>query len=233
MSLSDTITNAVGAADPTGVLSAAGAAVGLIGSVLRAVPALKNATHGFRTHSNSNVDQTQPLHRTQTNIPAAEIGVDPERERRAYETVNYVLRELGNRICSAGLVDEHALTRALKSAAQHIDFNLFSGETNRLFASLAPKLEDPTLVNSVFTSIYFIGALTAELARSLPNYKESYVPLGPRIVQQLFRTAIGEDAFRENLTGNLDAYKTLATTAGLLRPTDIGYSAFPGIPQSS
>lgn len=83
-------------------------------------------------------------------------------------------------------------------------------------------------MNSVFTSIYFIGALNAELARSLPNYKDTYTPLGPRIVQQLFRTAIGEDAFRENLTGNLDAYKTLATTAGLLRPTDIGYSAFPG-----
>ena len=84
------------------------------------------------------------------------------------------------------------------------------------------------LVNAVFTSIYFIGAVTAELRRSLPNYKESYTPLGPWIVQQLFRTAIGEDAFRENLTANLDAYKTLATTAGLLRPTDIGYSTFPG-----
>lgn len=228
MSLTDTLTNTVGAADPTGIISAAGAAVGLVGTVLRAVPALKNAQHAIKGHSSS-VSGPSPLHRAHTAVPASEVIADPERERRAYETVNFVLRELGSRICAAGLVDEHALSRALTSAAQHIDFNLFSGDANRLFASLAPKLGDSLLVNSVFTSIYFIGALTAELTRSLPNYKESYVPLGPRIVQQLFRTAIGEDAFRENLTGNLDAYKTLATTAGLLRPTDIGYSAFPGI----
>ena len=92
---------------------------------------------------------------------------------------------------------------------------------------------DVVLVNSVFTSIYFIGALTAELTSSLPNYKETYLPIGPRMVQQLFRTAIGEDAFRENLSANLDAYKTLATTAGLLRPTDIGYSTFPKFPSLS
>lgn len=213
--------------DPTGVLSAAGAAVGLVRGVLRTVPALKNATNSMRNNANINQGPTN-LHRAQTASEAPIVGVDPERERRAYETVNFVLREFGTRICAAGLVDEHALTKALTAATQHIEVNLFSGEANRLFASLAPKLNDPILVNSVFTSIYFIGALTAELSRSLPNYKESYVPLGPRIVQQLFRTAIGEDAFRENLSANLDAYKTLAATAGLLRPTDIGYSAFPG-----
>lgn len=213
--------------DPTGVLSAAGAAVGLVRGVLRTVPALKNATNSMR--NNSNISQgPASLQRAQTVSEAPIVGVDPECERRAYETVNFVLREFGTRICAAGLVDEHALTKALTAATQHIEVNLFSGEANRLFASLAPKLNDPILVNSVFTSIYFIGALTAELSRSLPNYKESYVPLGPRIVQQLFRTAIGEDAFRENLSANLDAYKTLAATAGLLRPTDIGYSAFPG-----
>ena len=213
--------------DPTGVLSAAGAAVGLVRVVLRTVPALKNATNSMRNNSNINQGPTN-LHRAQTASEAPIVGVDPERERRAYETVNFVLREFGTRICAAGLVDEHALTKALTAATQHIEVNLFSGEANRLFASLGPKLNDPILVNSVFTSIYFIGALTAELSRSLPNYKESYVPLGPRIVQQLFRTAIGEDAFRENLSANLDAYKTLAATAGLLRPTDIGYSSFPG-----
>ena len=213
--------------DPTGVLSAAGAAVGLVRVVLRTVPALKNATNSMRNNATINQGQTN-LHRAQTVSEAPTVGVDPERERRAYETVNFVLREFGTRICAAGLVNEHALTKALTAATQHIEVNLFSGEANRLFASLAPKLNDPILVNSVFTSIYFIGALTAELSRSLPNYKESYIPLGPRIVQQLFRTAIGEDAFRENLSANLDAYKTLAATAGLLRPTDIGYSAFPG-----
>ncbi len=213
--------------DPTGVLSAAGAAVGLVRVVLRTVPALKNATNSMRNNSNISQGSTN-LHRAQTASEALILGVDPERERRAYETVNFVLREFGTRICAAGLVDEHALTKALTAATQHIEVNLFSGEANRLFASLAPKLGDTILVNSVFTSIYFIGALTAELSRSLPNYKESYIPLGPRIVQQLFRTAIGEDAFRENLSANLDAYKTLAATAGLLRPTDIGYSSFPG-----
>ncbi|KAK0507323.1 hypothetical protein JMJ35_010361 [Cladonia borealis] len=218
--------------DPTGVLSAAGAAVGLVRVVLRTVPALKNATNSMRNNSNINQGPIN-LHRAQTASEAPILGVDPERERRAYETVNFVLREFGTRICAAGLVDEHALTKALTAAAQHIEVKLFSGEANRLFASLAPRLGDPILVSSVFTSIYFIGALTAELSRSLPNYKESYIPLGPRIVQQLFRTAIGEDAFRENLSANLDAYKTLAATAGLLRPTDIGYSSFPGFPAFS
>lgn len=214
--------------DPTGALSAAGAAVGLVGAVLRAVPALKNATNAMKGPSGA-AGGLNPLHRSQTAPDEATgTGKDPQRERRAYETVNYVLRELGSRICAAGLVDEQALTRALTAATQHIEVNLFSGEANRLFESLAPKLGDPMLVNSVFTSIYFIGALTAELSSSLPNYKDSYIPIGPRLVQQLFRTAIGEDAFRENITANLDAYKTLATTAGLLRPTDIGYSAFPG-----
>ena len=180
MSLMDTLGNA----DPTGVLSAAGAAIGLVGTVLRAVPVLKNASNAARNSTNFGAAPST-LHRAQTTSPATDPGIDTERERRAYETVNFVLRELGNQICAAGLVDEHALTRALDSAARHVDFNLFSGEGNRLFGSLAPKLGDPVLVNSVFTSIYFIGALIAELTRSLPNYKESYVPLGPRIVQQV------------------------------------------------
>ena len=215
--------------DPTGTLSTASAAVGFVGAVLRTVPAIKNATNAVKGQSASG-RAPEPLQRAYTSIEAPALGVDLAREKRAYETVNFVLRELGTRICAAGLVNEHALGQALTAATQHVEVNLFSGETNRLFASLAPKLADPSLVTAVFTSIYFIGALTAELARSLPNYKESYTPLGPWIVQQLFRTAIGEDAFRDNLTANLDAYKTVATTAGLLRPTDIGYSSFPGTP---
>ena len=219
--------------DPTGTLSAAGAAISLVGAALRLAPAVKNfknSTGGGRSTSGPGGGSSS-LHRSQTTpneVPVA--AKDPERERRAYETVNFVMREIGSQLCAAGLVDEHALTKALTSATQHIEVNLFSGEANRLFESLAPKLADPILVNSVFTSIYFIGALTAELSSSLPNYKDTYVPVGPRLVQQLFRAAIGEDAFRDNLTANLDAFKTLATTAGLLRPTDIGYSAFPGFP---
>ena len=216
--------------DPTGTLSTAGAAVGLVGAVLRTVPAIKNATNAIKSQSASSTTP-EPLQRaysSHTSVEGPALGAALAREKRAYETVNFVLRELGTRICAAGLVNERALGQALTAATQHVEVNLFSGETNRLFASLAPKLADVSLVTAVFTSIYFIGALTAELARSLPNYKESYMPLGPWIVQQLLRTAIGEDAFRDNLTANLDAYKTVAATAGLLRPTDIGYSSFPG-----
>ena len=231
--------------DPTGTLSAVGAGVSLVAAALRLGTAAKKfhdsrggggnsggggGGGGARSASVS-LGGPSSLHRSQTN--PTEIPVAPkdlERERRAYETVNFVLREFGSRICAAGLVDEHALTKALMAATQHIEVNLFSGEANRLFESLAPKLADPVLVNSVFTSIYFIGALSAELSSSLPNYKDTYVPIGPRLVQQLFRAAIGEDAFRDNLTANLDAYKTLTTTAGLLRPTDIGYATFPRFP---
>ena len=209
--------------DPTGTLNTAKAAVGLVGAVARTVPALKNASNAVRNQSGSSKGP-EPLHRAQTSTEAPPVVVDPAQEKRAYEAVNLVLRELGSRICAAGLVNEHALGIALTAATQQV--NLFSGQTNRLFASIAG---DPLLVNAVFTSIYFIGALTAELSHSLPNYKETHPPLGPWIVQQLFRTAIGEDAFRDNLTANLDAYKTVAATAGLLRPTDIGYSTFPGI----
>ena len=51
-----------------------------------------------------------------------------------------MLREFGSRLCAAGLVDEHALTRALMAATKHIEVNLFSAEANRLFESLAPRL---------------------------------------------------------------------------------------------
>lgn len=237
--------------DPTGTLSAVGAGVSLVGAALRLGTAAKKFQDARHTSGGSGGVAAgsggggsgvagdgggadagpSNLHRSQTSpndIPAA--PKDPERERRAYETVNFVLREFGSRICAAGMVDEHALTKALSAATQHIEVNLFSGETNRLFESLAPKLADPILVNSVFTSIYFIGALTAELSTSLPNYKDAYVPVGPRLVQQLFRAAIGEDAFRDNLSANLDAYKTLTMTAGLMRPTDIGYCTFPRFP---
>lgn len=217
--------------DPTGTLSAATAAVGLVGAVLRVAPAIKNFTDSASRTNSNNVSGTGPLYRAESTPHGVHsLTPNPESERRAYETVNFVLREIGSRLCAAGLVDEHALTKALTAATQHIEVKLFSAEANRLFESLAPKLADPILVNSVFTSIYLIGAMTAELSSSLPNYKDTYAPLGPRLVQQVFRAAIGEDAFRDNLTANLDAYKTLATTAGLLRPTDIGYLTFPQLP---
>ncbi len=107
MSLHDTLTNTIGAADPTGIHSAAGAVMGLVGTVLRVAPALRNATNVIKERSSS-ISGTPTLHRAQTAISAAEVAVDTERKRRAYETVSVVLRELGSHIYAAGLVDEHA-----------------------------------------------------------------------------------------------------------------------------
>lgn len=220
--------------DPTGVLPAVAAGIRLVGVVARVTPSVIKGAEAMR----DKMGQSGGADGTSRGFnPGAQSGpfpldslskVDPERERRAYETVNFVLRTLGHRIGEAGLVSTTALAKALTGATTHIEVKLFSVEANRIFESLTSKLNDPILVYNVFTSIYFIGALTAELSNTLPNYKESYVSIGPRICQQLFRAAIGEDAFRENLTANLDALKNLATTAGLLRPTDIGYGVFPG-----
>ncbi|MCJ1286296.1 hypothetical protein MMC26_005641 [Xylographa opegraphella] len=222
----------VSGADPTGFLSAGVAAIKLVGAVAKVAPHVKHAVDNFQNNHHAAAGP-QTLNRSVTvdgTTAPVSLQVDPEREARAYETVNYVLRTLGQRIGEAGLVSGPALTKALTAASTHIEVELFSVNANRLFQSLSKKLADAILVNSVFTSIYFIGAITAELSSSLPNYKQTYPPLGPYIIQQIFRAAIGEDAFRENLTANLDAYKTLATTAGLLRPTDIGYSIFPNFP---
>ena len=216
--------------DPTGVLNSATAAVRLVGTVLQVAPQVKNAVGRNVGNASADQDVTGASTRAQPTAPGtslAQARLDPERERRAYETVNFVLRTMGTRILEAGLVNTQALAKALTAATAHIEVKLFSLETNRLFQSLAHKLNDVTLVNSVFTSIYFLGFLSAEVSSSLPNYKNSYVPLAPSIIQQIFKVAIGEDAFRENLSANLDAYKTLATTAGLLRPTDIDYAIFP------
>ena len=129
--------------DPTGTLSAVTSAIGLVGAVLRVAPAIKNATASRNTSVSGIAGEgPQTLHRHNTSpaeIPGAPLK-DPERERRAYETVNYVLREFGSRLCAAGLVDEHALTRALMAATKHIEVNLFSAEANRLFESLVPRL---------------------------------------------------------------------------------------------
>ena len=222
--------DAISNADPTGFLSAGVAAVKLVGAVAKAAPHVKHAVDNVRGNStqggNAGLGGNHNLGRSvSANDTSVSLRVDPEQEARAYETVNYVLRTLGSRMGAAGIVSAPALAKALTQAASQVE--LFSVNANRLFKSLESRLRDAVLVNSVFTSIYFIGAITAELSSTLPNYKAAYPQLGPFIVQQIFRAAIGEDAFRENLTANLDAYKTLATTAGLLRPTNIGYPIFP------
>ena len=222
--------------DPTGVLSATTAAVRLVGTVLNVAPAVKRSLGGNGALGGPNGESDVTGASTSAPSPAtvAQIQslalqrVDPEKETRAYETVNFVLRTIGSRILEAKMVNLDALAKALTGATSHIEVKLFSGETNRLFQSLARKLNDVTLVNSVFTCIYLIGFLTAELSSSLPNYKKEYPNIGPHLVLQIFQTAIGRDAFRENQTANLNAFQTVATTAGLLRPTDIGYSVFPG-----
>lgn len=206
--------------DPTGVLPAAIAAMRLVGVVAKVAGNLAGGANG-RGPRFVNTGSAQQ------SLPVAPI--DPECERRAYETINYVLRLLGNRIGEAGLVSIPALGKALTAAVSHIEIQLFSTEANRLFQSLSSKLNDPLVVNSVFTSIYLVGAITAELSRSLPNYKPTYAPLGPQMVQQLFNAAIGDDAFRGNERAIVDALGTLVRTAGLLRPTDMGNTIFPGI----
>ena len=244
--------DALSNADPTGALTTATAAVRLVGAVLKVAPAVKNAVDARRTNSVSDYSAgannaaspgEQDVTGVSTKAPPPAPGpiannrpppslaserVNPERERRAYETVNYVLRTIGSRILDANLVNVEALATALTAATAHIEVKLFSLETNRLFQSLAHKLNDVVLVNSVFTSIYFLAFLINESEKSLPNWKPEYPPLGPLIFQEIFKAAIGEDAFRENKTANLDVYRVLSTTAGLLRPTDIGYSIFPG-----
>lgn len=222
--------------DPTAVLTSARAAVQLVSTVLKVAPKIKTALDNSKALNpgspGADVDVTgvSTTSRAEHSVGSlAKARVDPERERRAYETVNYVLKTVGSRLLEADLVDTQALARGLTAATSHIEVKLFSLETNRLFQSLAPKLNDVKLVNSVFASIYFIGFLTAEISSSLPNYKDKYVPIGPRIIQQICKVAIGEDAFRENITATLDACTVLARTAGLLRPTDIGYTIFPGL----
>ena len=212
--------------DTLAAISTATAAVRLVGAVLNtAGPHVKNAFSKSPTQDDADVTGISTR-----AVPAGSmVPIGPERETRAYETVNFVLRTMGSRILDAGLVNTQALATALTAATSHIEMRLFSVETNRLFQSLASKLNDATLVNSVFTCIYFLGFLLGEIKSSLPGYKSTYIPLGQRIVQQIFKVAIGEEAFQENREANLEAYKTLAATAGLLRPTDIDCHIFPGM----
>ena len=233
--------------DPTGILSATTAGVRLVGAVLdvkrkvddnrrtsSGAPGIPSFARGPDENDVTGASTSAPAPATAAQIQSLALQrVDPERETRAYETVNFVLRTIGSRILEANMVNMEALATALIAATSHIEVKLFSGETNRLFQSLARKLNDVNLVNSVFTSIYLVGFLTAELTSSLPNYKREYPALGPLMVQQMMRVAIGDDAFRENQTANLNAYQTVATTAGLLKPTDIGYSIFPEFPSFS
>ena len=219
--------DAIANADPTGVLNAANAAVKLVGTVIKVAPAVKNAATAFNNRA-GNPGQTIEQQIAAGNVPL--IPFDNESERRAYEKVNMVLKTVGERIIKSGLVDEDALVRALSAVTAHIEVQLFSVENNKLFHSLASKLGDPHLVNNVFTSIYFIAFLTSELQSSLPNYKDTYIPIGQRMIQQMFKVALGLEGFKENLQANLEAYKTLAMTAGLLKPLDLDVSIFRSTP---
>ncbi|KAI9890687.1 MAG: hypothetical protein M1814_003756 [Vezdaea aestivalis] len=188
----------------------------------------------FSNRGGTTVTSTAADGSTVTSVTPAEEdseifkSIDTEPQRRAYETVNYVLRNFGCRITEMQLIDATAMNRALANASEHIEVRLFSPDMNLLFRSLQSRLNDVVLLQSVFASIYFLGALCAELTTSLPNWKESYPPIGPHVVGQFFRAAIGDDAYRQDQFEKDKAFATLAATAGLLRPTDIGYSIFPG-----
>jgi hypothetical protein len=196
------IADTLGGLDPTGILSASTAAVRLVGSVARTAPAVKNAYDKLGRSSTAPVDGLGNVAKAVPGEPIvslAEQRADPLKEQRAYETMNYILQRFGTRLGEAGLVSIPALGKALTSAANtNIQVQLFGTEHNALFKSLASKLSDTVLVNSVFASIYFIGALSSELKASLPQYKDTYPAIGPRIIQCLVHSAIGPDAYKDN-----------------------------------
>jgi hypothetical protein len=209
--------------DPTGgFLTGATQTVKLVTAIAQAAPAISNAAKTFSRSSQGGAGHVG-------HAPAASAApaapIDPERERRAYETINVVLTTLGDQIGGAGLVATPALEKALQQATKT---GLLSVEANRIVKSLGPKLNDQGLVYSIFTSLYFIGELAHAMTISLPNYKSTYPALCPQLVMQLLRSSMGEDVFRENQNAILSALRMLASTTGLLRPTNVERAIFPG-----
>ena len=152
---------------------------------------------------------------------------DPEREYRACETVIYVLGMFGSRILEAGLVNVKDLGEAL-SAINDQQIKVFHLEATELFKCLGHKLQDVTLLNGFFTSLYFLGVLLEEFPRSLPYYKNEYPSLGSKIVLELVRSAIGEDVLRENLAANLNTFRNIVSMVSLNERIDMSPSVFPG-----
>ncbi|KAI9841249.1 MAG: hypothetical protein M1837_000914 [Sclerophora amabilis] len=100
-------------------------------------------------------------------------AINTEPQRRAYETVNYVLRIFDCLITDTHLLSVAALSRALENASAHI--------TDAQHAGMI-------LMQSEMTSIYFIGALITELSTSLPNYKQNptaHAKMGKKLVAVL------------------------------------------------
>jgi hypothetical protein len=239
--------DAVSNVDPTGTLSAINASVKLVRAAVKLAPVVKNGYDKYQAHQagKQHIANGQQASGLPSNVPGGQHGyavsdvdvtgvsatgvapIDNEQERRAYEKVNMILKTVGERVVKSGLVDELALARALTQVTAHIEVQLFSIENNKLFQSLANKLADPRLVNNVFTSIYLFAFLSSELEKSLPRYNGQISP-GLRMVQQLFKVALGLDGFKENLHANLAAYKTLITTAAMLKPLDLDVSIFRG-----
>lgn len=229
--MNDSIANA----DPTGTLNALNASIRLVSAAVKLAPVVKSgydkfqASRGYQQHSGLPSNRPGEADRDVSGVPTNPIApIDNEQERRAYEKVNMVLKTVGERIVKSGLVDEMALARALTQVTAHVEVQLFSAENNKLFQSLANKLADPRLVNNVFTSIYLFAFLSSELEKSLPRYNGPISP-GLRMVQQLFKVALGLDGFKENLQANLQAYQTLITTAAMLKPLDLDLTIFRGM----
>ena len=158
-----------------------------------------------------------------------------EQEQRAFETLKYVLRILGYRLLDAETVNVTALAKALDASVVEVKAGAkaFPPESQKLFDSLAGQLDNVALVNGAFVSFYFIGFLVSELFGSLPNYKQNDPSLGPTLLRKLIIAAVGEDAFKENLTANLAALKVLAMTTERLSFTSVSSSIFPGRNQLS
>lgn len=195
---------------------------------LQLVKTVSRATESARDRHDPKVPVTQVREVPRRPSAAVTKYDDLSPEQKAFETVNFVLKTVGNRLGSAGLVSLPSLDRALTSATAAV---LFSAEASPLFESLRNQAHDLILVNSVFCAIYFVGFVTARLAGTLPHYKESYTPVGLKVIEQLMHAALGEEATKRHHDENLNAYKTLGTATGLLRPTDSGPGIFPGFPQ--
>ncbi|KAI9844115.1 MAG: hypothetical protein M1837_005829 [Sclerophora amabilis] len=160
-------------------------------------------------------------------------AINTDEQRRAYEAMNYVLRNFGCRITEAQLPSLIALNKALGNATTHIDAHRLSPDITLLFRSLQTRFKDEIIIQGILASIYLLGALAAEISTSLPNYKEEYPALGSHVAKQFFVAAIGDEACQQDRIEKERAFKTLATIAELLQPTDIGYAIFPGFPPFS
>ena len=208
--------------DPTGFLSAAEAAISLASTSEYKIREL-----GTQSQEVGSSDP-RPRNAGSTTILASETAVDDIDHSDIMSWFVYVLRSLGEGLCAADLVHQATLARVIATARDTLDVSLLSKDAVRFFKILAAEAKTPSRITSIFVSIYFLGAIVTELSQSLPNYKETYLPLAPCIIQHYIIAAVGEEAFRYMLRENLHAIQTIVSISGLLNPTPFGQTIFPG-----